>query len=85
MPLLRNVWRSGSGWERRADAWLTSGPSMEGAGSTSIYLGAVAGSTKGLVAPPGASAESLAIRVAFIDPSIGVHLLKWYQQRTATR
>ena len=31
-PLLRNVWRSGSEWERVVDAWRTSGPSMEGTG-----------------------------------------------------
>ena len=52
---------------------------MEGAGSTSIYLGAVASSTKGLIASPRASAESLAIRIAFFGPAIGVRLLKWYQ------
>ena len=62
-------------WERMVDAWWTSGPSIEGPGSTSIYLSLIASR---------ASAKSLTIRAAFFDPAIGVRLLAWYQQRTPT-
>ena len=62
-------------WERMVDAWWTSGPSIEGPGSTSIYLSVVASSAKGLIASR-ASPKSPTIRAAFFDPAIGVRLLE---------